>query len=53
MGAFFVAGVHPGNGLCSVGNNQADKKHFQSRRDKSTGILIGIIIVFITCHALR
>lgn len=30
-----------------------DKRHFQSRREKSTGILVGIILVFVSCHVFR
>ena len=30
-----------------------EKKHFQNRKEKSTGILVGIILVFVLCHIFR
>ena len=33
--------------------SRQDKKHFQNRKEKSTGILVGIVLVFFFCHILR
>ena len=32
---------------------KGEKKHFQNRKEKSTGILVGIILVFVLCHIFR
>ena len=36
-----------------VGGGKDNKKHFQNRKEKSTGILVGIILVFFLCHVFR
>ena len=41
------------NSRLSLSTAIKDRKHFQHRKEKSTGILVGIILVFFLCHVFR
>ena len=49
----FAAGKRLSNSSTRLNKIFSDKKHFQNRKEKSTGILVGIILVFVLCHVFR
>ena len=50
---FFILPDEAGEGEDSPPNTNGSARPFQSKKEKSTAILLAIILIFVACHLLR